>query len=51
MTVFHTTVQGQGSLADQLGIVPLEKCLQQLINRAPVMLFMKGTPEVRNAVV
>lgn len=38
-------LQSQGPLADQLGIVPLEKRLHQLINRSPVMLFMKGEPE------
>jgi Grx4 family monothiol glutaredoxin len=38
-----------GSLLEELGIepinqLPLEEKLKQLINRSPVMLFMKGTP-------
>lgn len=43
---FVLPTQHQGSIADQLGILPLEKRLQQLVSRAPVMLFMKGEPEV-----
>jgi hypothetical protein len=50
LTIGFLMQQSQGPLADQLGIVPLEKRLQQLINRAPVMLFMKGTPDVRSAI-
>mmetsp|Transcript_6348 Transcript_6348/g.16196 ORF Transcript_6348/g.16196 Transcript_6348/m.16196 type:complete len:457 (+) Transcript_6348:187-1557(+) len=32
-------------LAEQLGIEPLEKRLKGLIGKAPVVLFMKGSPE------
>lgn len=34
-----------GDLADQLGIESLDAKLKGLVNRAPIMLFMKGSPD------
>ncbi|CAK8997363.1 Monothiol glutaredoxin-S17 (AtGrxS17), partial [Durusdinium trenchii] len=35
----------EGDLVDELGVETLEQRLQKLVKKAPVMLFMKGTPE------
>lgn len=45
LDIVQEMAESTDDLADELGIVPLEKRLEALVNQSPNMLFMKGVPD------